>query len=202
MSEPDWSRSANGDPAPQLRIVPAETSTSPHWHGLLDAGNEVAFGSAWLALQCSRIAGVSAGLLLIRHVDASARRSVGDVAGARPRCRAISCDSAETAYAERRMVVAPGRVGPDASPAQPVALIVALPLGTAREPIATAAIALTTTAGKPAANPCNRRRTIALGRGLARGTALGEALQGSLVRYRTSRSRASTSSPRSGRSRG
>ena len=74
MSESDWSRSANGDPAPQLRIVPAETSTSPHWHGLLDAGNEVAFGSAWLALQCSRIAGVSAGLLLIRQSDPSARR--------------------------------------------------------------------------------------------------------------------------------
>ena len=37
-------------------------------------------------------------------------------------------------------------------PAQPVVLV-ALPLGTAREPIAAAAIALTTTAGKPEANP-------------------------------------------------
>ncbi len=60
---------------------------------------------------------------------------------------------AETARAERRMVVAPGRVGPDATPAQAVALIVALPLGTTKEPIAAAAIALTTTAGKPLANP-------------------------------------------------
>jgi RND family efflux transporter MFP subunit len=152
MSESDWSRSADGDPAPQLRIVPAETSTSPHWHGLRDAANEVAFGSAWLALQCSRIAGVSAGLLLIRQFDPSARRlsvtwpardlDVGDL-----------LRLAETAYSERRMVVAPGRVGPDASPAQPVVLVVALPLGTAREPIAAAAIALTTTAGKPEANP-------------------------------------------------
>lgn len=139
MSESDWSRSADGDPAPQLRIVPAETSTSPHWHGLRDAANEVAFGSAWLALQCSRIAGVSAGLLLIRQFVPSARRlsvtwpardlDVGDL-----------LRLAETAYSERRMVVAPGRVGPDASPAQPVVLIVALPLGTAREPIAAAAI--------------------------------------------------------------
>src|SRR5947209_2778829 len=121
MSEPDWSRSANADPALQLRMVPAETSTS-HWHGLLDAGNEAAFGSAWLALQCSRIAGVAAGLLLIRQVDASARRlsvtwlardlDVGDLSRL-----------AERAYAERRIVVAPGRVGPDASPAQPVVLI-------------------------------------------------------------------------------
>ena len=60
---------------------------------------------------------------------------------------------AERAYAERRIVVAPGRVGPDASPAQPVVLIVAVPLGTAREPIAAAAIALTTTAGRPVATP-------------------------------------------------
>ena len=56
---------------------------------------------------------------------------------------------AERAYAERRTVVAPGRVGPGASPAQPVALIVAVPLGMAKEPIAAAAIALTTTAGRP-----------------------------------------------------
>jgi Barrel-sandwich domain of CusB or HlyD membrane-fusion/GAF domain len=152
MSEPDWSRSANADPALQLRMVPAETSTSPHWHGLQDAGNEAAFGSAWLALQCSRIAGVAAGLLLIRQADASARRlsvtwpardlDVGDLSRL-----------AERAYAERRTVVASGRVGPDGSPAQPVALIVALPLGTAKEPIAAAAIALTTTTGRPVATP-------------------------------------------------
>jgi hypothetical protein len=90
--------------------------------------------------------------LLIRQFDPSGRRvsvawptrdlDVGDL-----------LRLAETAYSERRMVVAPGRVGPDASPAQPVVLVVALPLGTAREPIAAAAIALTTTAGKPEANP-------------------------------------------------
>jgi Barrel-sandwich domain of CusB or HlyD membrane-fusion/GAF domain len=152
MSEPDWSRSADADPALQLRMVPAETSTSPHWYGLVDAGNEATFGSAWLALQCSRIAGVAAGLLLIRQVDASARRlsltwpardlDVGDLSRL-----------AERAYAERDIVVAAGRVGPDASSAQPVVFIVALPLGTANEPIAAAAIALTTTAGRPVASP-------------------------------------------------
>jgi Barrel-sandwich domain of CusB or HlyD membrane-fusion/GAF domain len=152
MSEPDLSRSANGDPAPQLRIVPAETSTSSHWHGLRDAEEEAAFGSAWLALQCNRIAGAAAGLLLVRQGDAGARRLSVTWPG-RDLGSGDLLRLAETAYAERRMVVAPGRVGPDASPARPVALIVALPLGTAREPIAAAAIALTTTADKPGTNP-------------------------------------------------
>ena len=133
-------------------VVPAETSTSPHWHGLLDAEDETAFASAWLALQCSRIAGVAAGLLLIRQRDAGAPR-LSVTWPARDLDFGDLLRLAETAYAERRMVVAPGRVGPDASPAQPVALIVAVPLGTAQEPIAAAAIALTTTAGKPASRP-------------------------------------------------
>ena len=60
---------------------------------------------------------------------------------------------AERAYAERRVIVSPGRIGPDASPAQPVGLIVAMPIGTAREPIAVAAVALATSAGTPAAAP-------------------------------------------------
>ena len=152
MSEPDRSRSANADPALQLRVAPAEPSTSPHWHGLLDAGNEAAFSSAWLALQCNQIAGVTAGLLIIPQADANARPlsvtwparnlDVGDLSRL-----------AERAYAERRAVVAPGRVGLDASPAQPVALIVAVPLGAAKQPIAVAAVALTTTAGTPVVDP-------------------------------------------------
>ena len=152
MSEPDRSRSANPDPAVQLRMVPADTSVSTHWQGLLDAGNEAAFGSAWLALQCSRIPGVVAGLLLIPQVDASARRlsatwpagdlDVGDLS-----------QLAERAHAEHRIVVASGRVGRDTSPARPVVHIVALPLGTATKPVAAAAFALTTTAGRPVATP-------------------------------------------------
>jgi hypothetical protein len=133
-------------------MVPADTSVSTHWQGLLDAGNEAAFGSAWLALQCSRIPGVVAGLLLIPQVDASARRlsatwpagdlDVGDLS-----------QLAERAHAEHRIVVASGRVGRDTSPARPVVHIVALPLGTATKPVAAAAFALTTTAGRPVATP-------------------------------------------------
>ena len=152
MSEPNSSRLANADLGLHLRSISADTATSPHWRGLGDARDEAAFGSAWLALQCSRIAGAVAGLLLIPQVDAATRhltvtwppRDLG--AGDLLRL-------AETAYAERRMVVAPGRAGPDTSPAQPVALIVAVPLGTAKGPFAAAAIALSTTAGNPTTAP-------------------------------------------------
>jgi Barrel-sandwich domain of CusB or HlyD membrane-fusion/GAF domain len=151
MSEPDRSRSGNFDPAAQLGIVPTETSASSPWHGLLDPGNEPAFGSAWLALQCSRVPGAVAGLLLIPQVHASARPLTvtwpeGDLVDDLRRL-------AELADAERRVIVAHGRLGRDASPARPVVLIVALPLGVAKEPLAAVAVALTTTAGKSAVSP-------------------------------------------------
>ncbi|TFV39498.1 HlyD family efflux transporter periplasmic adaptor subunit [Bradyrhizobium frederickii] len=150
MSEPDLT--ASGGPAPQLRRVPSDATTSPHWQGLLNAGNEATFVSAWLALQCSRIAGVSAGLLLMRGVDSTAP-SLSVTWPPRDVDASDLMRLAETAYKERRLVVAPGRVGPDSRPAQPVALIVAQPLGTTNEPIAAVAIALTTTAAKPLVTP-------------------------------------------------
>lgn len=151
MFEPDRGRTANAEPPPPLHVVPVEPSTSPHWRGLLDAGHEAAFGSAWLALECNRIAGVAAGLLLIRPAVSDAP------------CLSLTWPARDTqvsdlsrlagqALAERRVIVAPGRVGPEASPAQHVALVVALPLG-AGAPIAAAAIALTTTAGVPVVAP-------------------------------------------------
>jgi len=150
MSEPDLT--ASGGPAPQLRRVPADRTSSPHWQGLLNAENEAAFVAAWLALQCSRIAGVSAGLLFMRRVD-SAAPLLSVTWPPRDVDASDLMRLAETAYAERRLVVAPGRVGPDSRPAQPVVLIVALPLGTTSEPIAAVAIALTTTAARPLVTP-------------------------------------------------
>jgi Barrel-sandwich domain of CusB or HlyD membrane-fusion/GAF domain len=151
MSEPDRSRSGHADPTPQLRVVQAQPSASPHWHGLLDAENEIAFGSAWLALQCSSIPGVTAGLLVMRQHDPSAPPVLVTWPARDLDLRDLS-RLADRAYAERRAIVAPGRIGPDASP-QPVGLLVALPLGTAREPVAIATVALATSAGVPAVSP-------------------------------------------------
>ena len=150
MSEPNSRPSA--DPAPQLQVVQPEGIGSPQLRGLADAANEPDFGSAWLALQCSRISGVAAGLLLLPPVDAEARslsvtwptgkRDVGDLARL-----------AERAFAECRVVVAPGQVGRVGNPARSVVLIVAVPLGMAKKPVAAAAIALTMTGGSPVATP-------------------------------------------------
>jgi hypothetical protein len=152
MSEPDRSRLANADLAPQLRVVSADLSTSPLWRGLLNAENEAAFCSAWLTLQCSQIVGATAGLLVIQQTNATSQRLSVNWPARDLDIRDLS-RQAERAYAERSIVIAPGRVGPDASPAQPVALIVALPLGSPGEPFAAVAIALTTTAGAPVAAP-------------------------------------------------
>src|SRR5262245_40647659 len=108
MSELDR-RSGNADSAPQLRVVQAEPSASSRWHGLLDAGNEVAFCSAWLALQCSRIPGVTAGLLVIRQDDASTP-PLSVTWPARDLDLGDLSRLAERAYAERRAIVAPGRI--------------------------------------------------------------------------------------------
>src|SRR5262245_11362150 len=150
MSEPDR-RSGNAEPAPQLRVVQAQPSASPHWHGLLNAENEIAFCSAWLALQCSSIPGVTAGLLVMRQHDPSAQ-PVSVTWPARDLDLRDLSRLADRAYAERRAIVTPGRIGPDASP-QPVGLLIALPLGTAREPVAIATVALSTSAGVPAVSP-------------------------------------------------
>jgi multidrug efflux pump subunit AcrA (membrane-fusion protein) len=119
---------------------------------LANAGNEADFGSAWLALQCSRIRGVAAGLLLLPSVDSEAhslsltwpagKLEVGDLERL-----------ARRALAEGRLVVAPGKVGRADHPARSVVLVVALPLGMAKKPVATAAIALTTTGGNPVVMP-------------------------------------------------
>ena len=150
MSEPNSRPSA--DPAPQLQVVQPEGIGSLHLRGLADAANEPDFGSAWLALQCSRISSVAAGLLLLPPVDSEARslsvtwptgkRDVGDLARL-----------AERAFAECRIVVAPGQVGRVGNPARSVVLIVAVPLGMAKKPVAAAAIALTMTGGSPVATP-------------------------------------------------
>jgi len=151
MSEPDRSRLGDADPAPQLRLVPADLSASPYWRGLQYPGNEAVFCSSWLALQCSRIAGAMAGLLVVRQVDATAPR-LSVTWPARDLDLPDLSRLAERAYAERRAIVAPGRIGPDANPV-PVGLILAMPIGATRESTAVVAIALATSAGTPAAAP-------------------------------------------------
>jgi hypothetical protein len=104
-----------------------------------------------LALQCSRIPGVTAGLLAVRQHDASAP-PLSVTWPARDLDLGDLVRLSERAYAERRAIVAPGRIGPDTSP-QPIGVLVSVPLGTAQEPVAIATIALATSAAAPAVAP-------------------------------------------------
>src|SRR4051812_20589031 len=108
MFEPNRSRPRNSEQAPQLRVIPAQASAPSHWNGLVDAANEAAFCSAWLSMQCSRLSGVIAGLLMMP-----------------PPARGVTVDStswpernpyleelmrlAERASLEGRIVVSPGQ---------------------------------------------------------------------------------------------
>src|SRR5262245_25687459 len=138
MFEPDRSRSESPDHAPQLRMVAA--GAPPHWNGLSDAGNESAFCSAWLSVQCARIPGVATALLMLRRDDQRA----APISVTWPRTGLDLPDLwqlAERAYVERRVVVLPGRIGPDASHPQPVGVLIAAPLGAGPRPTAVTVVA-------------------------------------------------------------
>jgi multidrug resistance efflux pump len=145
MLEPERGRE-NLERGPQLRVAPEDPFGAPQWNDLANANNEATFSSAWLALQCSQIAGVTAGWLVVHDPEKGAA-----LVSARWPERDIDFGDlsrlADRAYAERRVVVAPGRVGPEASPAQRVTLIVAVPLGAGDVRLGVAAVALMTSHG-------------------------------------------------------
>src|SRR5215475_6658740 len=150
MFEPDRSRPGNPDHAPQLRMVAA--GPSPHWDGLSDAGNESTFCSAWLSMQCARIPGVVTALLTFRPDDQRA----APISVTWPRTGLDLPDLwqlAERAYVERRCVVLPGRIGPDAGHPQPVGVLVATPLGAGSRPTAVAVVAFATSVGSASVDP-------------------------------------------------
>ncbi len=139
MFEADRPRSRGSEQAPQLRVVAAEPGP-PHWSGLADAGNEAVFCSAWLSSQCTRISGIIAGLLMMPPPA----KGLTVTSTSWPRRNPYVEDLlrlAERASSERRTVVLPARMEPDTS-LQPVGLLVALPLGSASQPVAVVAVAL------------------------------------------------------------
>jgi multidrug efflux pump subunit AcrA (membrane-fusion protein) len=139
MFEADRSRPRSSEQAPPLRVVAAEPGP-PHWSGLADAGNEAVFCSAWLSSQCTRISGIIAGLLMMPPPA----KGLTVTSTSWPRRNPYVEDLlrlAERASSERRTVVLPGRMEPDTS-VQPVGLFVALPLGSASQPVAVVAVAL------------------------------------------------------------
>lgn len=152
MLEPDRIRLGHSDQGPEFRVAPAEPFNSPQWRELSNAGNETAFCFAWLALQCHQISGIMAGLLVVRDPGQDTPR----ITVRWPEREIDLVDLSrvvERAHFERRLVIAPGRIGPDTSPAQPVSTLVAVPLGAGSQLSAIAAVALTTSHGSPPVAP-------------------------------------------------
>ena len=152
MLQVDNSQQASGEKTAQVQSAAAGVSASPQWNVLADAGDETAFCSAWLALQCGRISGVSAASLTIRHPDT--RQPLISVTWPSPGLDLGDVKRiAERAYAERRAVVSPGRIGPDASPVEPVGLLIAVPVGAGGNRIGVVAVAMATSRGSTTIAP-------------------------------------------------
>ena len=120
-----------------------------HWNNLADAGNEVAYCSAWLSLQCASIAGVTAGLVVLRQTDkASPAVSASWPKGYLDGFGELS-KLAERAFLERRTIVSPHYACPtvDGLPPSPVGHLVAMPLGAGGRIIAAAAVKLDASPG-------------------------------------------------------
>jgi RND family efflux transporter MFP subunit len=133
-------------------VAPAAPFGSPQWNALANADNEQAFCTAWLALQCLQIPGVTAGWLVVHNLQQGSA-AVSSRWPERDLDFGDLSRLAERAHAEGRMVVAPGRVGRDTSPAQPVTLLVAVPLGGGGVRLGVAAVALSTSHGATAIAP-------------------------------------------------
>lgn len=127
---------------PYPRAIPADPSPPIPWKELADASNEEAFCSAWLSYQCSRIAGVTAGLITIRRPGMIAPAvSVSWPIKDTERVGALA-KIAERAALERRIIQA----GPDPEclVASPLDHLVAIPLGSDGQIIAVVAVSLAT----------------------------------------------------------
>jgi RND family efflux transporter MFP subunit len=138
-----------------LRIARDASTSAPdvaQWGALANAADAPAFCTAWLALVCSRLPGVVAGLIVLRkHGQAGPPLAV-----TWPDPGRVQFDLkpfAERAFSDRRTVIAIARNEADAPKTHPVGVVVAVPVGVGDEPFAVAAVALTAARGTGLASP-------------------------------------------------
>ncbi len=136
MQEVDRNSGVGGGTRPREAMP---TIQSPEWLKLSEFDDEAQFAAAWLSFQCARIAGVKAGLLVIKSDgDGSAAVSATwpEPALDLPDLLAL----AKRAMAEGRTVVSLGRSDAGQSPVQAVGLLVAVPLGASANTIGVVAL--------------------------------------------------------------
>lgn len=144
MFEPDRARPRSSEQAPQLRVIAANHSNPSQLSGLADARNEAEFCSAWLSLQCNRISGVIAGLLMMPPPGGALSAAVTSWPEQSPYVPDLM-RLAERATLERRVAASSNRIGSEGS----ADFLLAMPIGSAGEPIGVVAVALTVAVGAP-----------------------------------------------------
>lgn len=120
-------------PARQRRVPTAKPSISEHPTGLADAGNEAAFCSAWLSLQCARIPGLIAAALLVP----APAKGLSVTCTFWPPNNPYTDDLvrlAERAALERRALTSVGDKIPNSAGELVVGLFIASPLGRGMSP--------------------------------------------------------------------
>jgi RND family efflux transporter MFP subunit len=143
MSELEQGRPGKPLQALQLRLAPAEAPKPPHWNDLADPADEAAFCSAWLSLQCARMTGVTAGLLVLRQPEKGTPAIAASWTARGADGLADLSGLAERALMERRTIVSSKKTGPSAAAFDARGShSIAVPLGAGGHIIAAAAVAL------------------------------------------------------------
>jgi multidrug resistance efflux pump len=142
MLESNLDRSGKSHHAPQLQTVAQQSAVSGHWNDLADAGDEAAYCSAWLSLQCASITGVSLGVVVIRQPDEISAAVLATWPAAHLDGLVKLSKLAECALQERRTIVS--AEGP---PRPTTSHLIAVPLGAGGRIIAAAAVKLDALAG-------------------------------------------------------
>lgn len=143
---------------------PAAPVHDAPWDTLADPNSDsTAFCQAWLDLQCTQIADIGSGLLLLRRGDGGST-----VAATWPRDRGVPNELgrlAERALVAGRAVIAWGRRRP--TPERPLAvdLLIAQPVGAAERPIAAVGVAIAVAGGIDTADPDAIARQLRWGTG-------------------------------------
>lgn len=140
MFEPDRSHTSTQTSA-RLNLVVAAKNSADIWSDLADAGDEVAYCAAWLKMQCARVPGARAGLLMLK------REPDGDlvVSATWPERfggPAELAELGERALAENRTIVASAARLKESAAIPQVSLFVSVPLGAGSEPFGAMTLAL------------------------------------------------------------
>lgn len=142
MLESEPGRRGNISHATHLQAAAAAPSTAAHWSSLANAENEIGFSTAWLELQCTRIAGVSAGLLALQREKGASSTVVTWPAGRDPGGSEALSKLAEQAIRERRTIGVVEVVTSAGPHRQPPNQLLAVPLGAGGQVIAAVAVRL------------------------------------------------------------